>query len=41
MEETMPQRWVSDPAFELETRPEQDVIMARMKQKDGDLGIKN
>jgi hypothetical protein len=39
MEETMPQRWVSDPTFELGTSPEQDDIMAIMKQKDGDKGI--
>jgi hypothetical protein len=40
MIETMPQGRVSDLAFGLETSPERDVIMARMKQKDGDLGIK-
>jgi hypothetical protein len=40
MIETMPQGRVSDLAFGLETSPEQDVIMARMKQNDGDLGIK-
>ncbi|MCU0576725.1 MAG: hypothetical protein MUD15_07885 [Desulfobacterota bacterium] len=39
MEETMPQRWVSDPSFELGTSPEQDDILAMMKQKDGNEGI--
>jgi len=39
MEETMPQRWVCDPTFELGTSPEQDDILAIMKQKDGDKGI--
>jgi hypothetical protein len=40
MEEAMPRHWVSDPAFELGTSPEQDEIMARMKQEDGEKGIK-
>ena len=39
MEETMPQRWVSDPTFELGTTPEQDDILAIMKRNDGNKGI--
>ena len=39
MEETMPHRWVSDPAFELGTSPEQDDILAIMRQQDGNKSI--
>jgi hypothetical protein len=39
MEETMPQRWVCDPTFELGTSPEQDDVLAVMKQSGGNKGI--
>jgi hypothetical protein len=41
MEETMPQRWVSDPSFEFVTSPEPDEIMARMMQKDREQDVMN
>lgn len=39
MEETMPDRWVSDPTFELGTSLEQDEVLDRVRRKGGEQGI--
>lgn len=39
LEETLPERWVSDPAFELGTSPELWDVMAVMKREGGDRAV--